>query len=228
MVQVPDVVGMSVSGAREYLKREELEYRLAGSRASEDTAAGKVLSQEPPAGLMVAPATVVKLVLSIGPRQVVVPSVTEMSVPQAKRNLEAAGLVSGEVREAYQERIPAGYVASTFPAANAKVVPGTQVDMVVSLGPQPTMPPGPPLPGSPEVQAGREETLVYSVPTDAGPRPLAKVVVELTDQSGRQVIYEGFHKPGESIPPQKIRIANPATVRILVNGETRWQRQYLP
>jgi len=166
-------------------------------------------------------------VLSEGPSHVVVPNVTQMSVAQAQRNLEAAGLATGGVQEAYHERVPAGYVASTLPAAGARVVRATAVDMVVSLGPEPAMPTGPTLPPTP-TGAGREETLNYVVPADAIEDGEAEVRIEVSDEAGTRTIYEGRHRAGERIPPQKVTITSATTARIFVGGSVRAERQYLP
>ena len=226
MIRVPDVVGMSAGAAQEYLEGEGLGYRQVGARADEDVAAGAVLTQDPRAGLVAPAATVVKVVLSKGPQQVTIPNVGEMSVSQAKRNLEGAGLICGDTREAYDPKVPAGYVAGTLPAASKRVMPGTKVDIVVSLGPQPALPPGPVLPASPG--AAREETLTYTIPDDIGGAEQARVRIEVTDDKGTRVIYEGLHKPGEAIPPQKLQIASPTAVRILINDESRWEQSYTP
>jgi hypothetical protein len=37
-----------------------------------------------------------------------------------------------------------------------------------------------------------------------------------------------MHKPGEDVPPQKITITSPTTVRILLDGNVRWERAYTP
>ncbi len=228
MVPVPDVVGMSAGAARTYLEELELEYREVGSRPSEDVEAGALLSQDPVANLEVRAGTVVKVVLSEGPSHVVVPAVTQMSVAQAQRNLEAAGLTGGTVQESYDASVPRGYVASTLPAATARVVRGTAVDLVVSLGPKPSEPGGPPPMAPPGPRGAREETLTYMVPADAGADGEADVAIEIIDENGRRRIYQGRHKPGERIPPQKIRVTAKTKARILVDGKVRAEREYLP
>ncbi len=225
LVRVPDLVGMSSAGAHEYLKRVRLEYRVVGRRESQEVEEGAVLSQDPPANAEVPPAVVVKVVLSEGFRNVVVPNATQMSVVQAKRNLEAAGLALGAVQEAYDDHVPATYVASTLPNPGARVVRGTEVDIVVSLGPRPSLPPGPPLPSAPR-PAG-EEKLEFTVPNDVGPGKV-DVTVEVTDDKGRHTIYEGHHAAGEDIPTQTLPVNGPTTVRVLVNGQVRAERQYQP
>jgi beta-lactam-binding protein with PASTA domain len=55
----------------------------------------------------------------------------------------AANLSLGVRSEAFDEAIPAGSVVSSAPAAGVEVSPGTQVDYVVSRGPEPTPSPTP-------------------------------------------------------------------------------------
>ena len=227
LVKTPDVVGMSGIAARQLVESLGLEYREVGSRPNEDTQAGGVLSQDPAPGVEVARATVMKVVVSEGRSQVVVPDVTQMSVAQAQRNLEAAGLASGAVQEAYSDKVPAGYVASTLPATGARVVKGTAVDMVVSLGREPEGLVGPTLPPAGSAE-GREEKLTYVVPADLNKRGPVEVVVELVDDAGRRKIYTGTHRAGERIPEQKIIVKSATTARILVDGKLMAERQYLP
>jgi beta-lactam-binding protein with PASTA domain len=228
LVPVPDVVGMSPGPARVLLTSKGLGYRQVGSKPSEKTASGLVLTQDPAANSRAVSATVIKVVLSEGPSHVVVPDVTQMSVAQAQLQLQAAGLAAGVVREAYHPTVPREYVASALPIPGARVVKGTAVDMVVSLGPQVASPLGPPAPDSPTPGRGREETLAYQVPADAGDGDEVEVLVQVHDSEGSRTVYHGLHRPGDRIPPQKLTISIPTTARILVDGEVRAERQYLP
>jgi serine/threonine-protein kinase len=225
LVEVPDIVGMSGAAGQQYLKRLGLDYRVIGKRESEETEVGSVLLQDPAANELAPRLSVVKVVVSEGPKTVAVPNVTQMSVAQAKKNLAAAGLESGLVQEAYDERVPASYIASTLPSPGARVVRGTAVDLVVSLGPRPAMPPGPPLPGPPKPE--REEKLDFQVPSDVGLGDV-DVMVETVDDKGHHTIYEGHHKAGEKIPTQTVAITAPVTVRVLVNGQLRSEHRYQP
>lgn len=228
MVRVPDVEGMGAAAARELIEGLGLSYREVGTRADEDVSADCVLSQVPLAKAEVARDTVVKVVLSTGASHVEVPEVTRMSVAAALRNLEEAGLVGGSVREAYHESVPKDYVGSTLPAAGARVVRGTAVTMVVSLGPESGLPLGPSLPGGPASRQGREYTLTFTVPGNGSDEAEVEVVVEVSDAEGSRTIYEGRHRPGERIPPQTIRVSSETTARILVDGKVHARRQYLP
>ena len=228
MVKVPDVEGMSAAAARELIEGLGLSYREVGTKADEDVSADCILSQAPLANAEVARDTVVKVTLSTGASHVIVPEVTRMSVPAAQRQLEPAGLVAGTLREAYDESVPKDYVASTWPAAGARVVRGTAVDMVVSLGPESGLPLGPSLPSGPTSKQGREYTLNFTVPGNGSDEAEVEVVIEVSDANGSRTIYEGRHRPGEGIPPQTIRVSSTTTARMLVDGKVRARRQYLP
>ncbi len=228
MVPVPDVQGMSEAAARQLLAEVNLSYREVGTRPSDGVAEGCVLSQTPTAGLELARDGLVKVVLSSGPSHAVVPDVTRMSVTQAQRNLEAAGVVAGGVREAYDAAVPKDYVMGTLPAAGTRVVRSTAVDMVVSLGPERALPGGQTLPGGTGPGEGREYTLNFTVPAAGPGEEEVDVTVEVVDEHGSRIIYQGRHVAGERIPPQSIKVVTATTARILVDGEVRARRQYLP
>jgi serine/threonine-protein kinase len=218
---------MSAAAAREMLKAGGLGYREIGRRESPEIGAGSVLTQDPRPDAQVAPSAIVKVILSDGAKTVTVPNVTQMSIAQATRNLEAAGLVAGGVQEAYDEHVPAGYVATTYPSHGSRVVRGTVVDMVTSLGPRPMLPPGPPLPPQPEAGSEHEQKLDFTVPADVGPGEV-KVTVEISDGRNRRVIYEGRHKPGDSIPTQTLVVTEPITSRVLINDQIRIEHRHEP
>jgi beta-lactam-binding protein with PASTA domain len=231
--RIPDLVGMSSAAAREKAIALALEYREIGRRGSEDVAAGSVLTQDPRPGASATPGAVIKVVISEGSDQVVVPQVAEMAPAPARLNLRAAGLAVGVTRDSYDEKVPKGYVRATFPAGGTRAVRGTSVDLEISLGPKPAavnVPPTPTAPGAganvPPPPAGKRETVTYRVPGE-GNAPI-KVTVEMDDPKGRRTIYEGDLKPGDSIPPQTITVTAATTIRILLNGDLREEIPFQP
>ena len=229
--RIPDLIGMSGAAAREQVETLHLGYREIGRKASDEVEAGAVLSQDPRAGTNAQEGAVVKVVISAGSDQVVIPDVSEMALSQAELNLRAAGLNVGAVRENYDARAPKGYVRTTLPAPGVKVVKGTAVDVEISLGPKPTEVATPPLPTPPtptESGPGRRETVTYRVPADEGQGAEVKVTIELDDARGRRTIYEGYHQPDETLPPQTFTVTSPTTVRILVSGTLRKELPFQP
>jgi hypothetical protein len=65
------------------------------------------------------------------------------------------------------------------------------------------------------------------VPADLGDEEV-QTTIQVTDESGSRRVYQGRHRPGDRIPPQKIRITTPTTARILVDGKVLAEREYLP
>ena len=96
-----------------------------------------MISQNPAGGTNALPGTAVDLVVSLGVQPVSVPNVVGLTQATAEAAIEAAGLVVGTVTTAYDATVPAGNVISQNPAGGTSAVPGTAVDLVVSLGVQP-------------------------------------------------------------------------------------------
>ena len=95
---------------------------------------GIVLSQAPSAGTSVAPLTGIALTVSLGPANVLVPTVVGQAQGVATTNITNAGLVIGTVTTASSATVASGNVISTTPAGGASVAPGSAVNLVVSTG----------------------------------------------------------------------------------------------
>ena len=110
--------------------------RLDGERHNDAFPRGTVIWQDPPAGTILAPNSVVQLVVSAGPSLVAVPDVIGMSLPQATKIMSAAGVRMGSVDTVAggQER---GIVVATRPASGVGRPRGALVALVVSRGPEP-------------------------------------------------------------------------------------------
>ncbi len=228
-VQTPDLVGVSQDAAKMQAEGAGFVYREVGSRPSDDVAAGSILSQEPCARQRVPAGSVLKVVVSQGSDEVVVPDVSEMTRQTAELHLKQAMLTIGRRRENYDDHVPKGYVRATYPAKGTKVVKGVAVDIEISWGPKPLLTPTPPVPAAPN-PSGRPEKVNYRVPSDAGDKDTAlKVTADLVDENGVSVsLYEGQLKPGEAIPPVPFVVSKPVTLQIAVNGIIRWQESYKP
>jgi hypothetical protein len=123
-VEMPDVVGETQSRAVATLKRLGLD-NVRISAATTGTP-GTVVAQKPKAGTRIPPATAIEL--SVAPAtdaNVTVPNLKGMSLAEAVTALNRVNLVPGTVDGDRQR----GKVAEQKPAANAKVPPGTAVDL---------------------------------------------------------------------------------------------------
>ncbi|MBI4260089.1 MAG: PASTA domain-containing protein, partial [Actinobacteria bacterium] len=134
---VPNVLGMSVTEARATLEGAGFRAEIGTSVFSTEYADGAVARQSVAGGEEARLRSTVILRPSKGPPLIVVPSLSGKNAKQAARTLRAEDLELGEVREAYSDRIPPGKVIDQNPSAGTSIPFGSEVDIVVSLGPEP-------------------------------------------------------------------------------------------
>ncbi|MCT2042099.1 Stk1 family PASTA domain-containing Ser/Thr kinase [Pseudoclavibacter alba] len=132
-VQVPDVTGQTW---------EEAEATLTGlglvpqreSVTSETAPPNTVTETKPGAGLNVPRNQVITVLVSTGPKAVVMPTLVGMTEQRAKETLEANGLKLGSVRSEDSPTVPEGTVISSDPEGESEIAPGSSVNLVVSTG----------------------------------------------------------------------------------------------
>jgi serine/threonine-protein kinase len=133
--QVVDLVGLTQTKA--YVTLED--HHLEGSTrfaASLTVPPGRVISQKPSPGDTVRRGHTVTLVVSRGKAQVDTPDVVGMEEDEATEAIEAVGL-NHRAESKNDETVPKGAVISQSPIAGEVVVGGSQVSLVVSMGPAP-------------------------------------------------------------------------------------------
>ncbi|MGH3443539.1 MAG: Stk1 family PASTA domain-containing Ser/Thr kinase [Nitriliruptorales bacterium] len=131
---VPTVRNLSPDQAEATLKARGLRFAFVGEEHSSEISRGRVVSQDPDAGMQVEDGTVVRLVTSKGAQPVVVPPVEDLSEEDARAELRAAQLVVGERRTEFSTEIARGRVIRTEPPAGRSVPIGSTVTLVVSAG----------------------------------------------------------------------------------------------
>lgn len=95
---------------------------------------GKVIRTEPEKGAVIDPGTPITVYVSAGKTMVEVPQVADMSIADAKVQLEAVGLVLGTTTEGHSPSYGAGLVISTTPTLGTKLIQGSKVNVLVSDG----------------------------------------------------------------------------------------------
>lgn len=95
---------------------------------------GKVIRTEPEKGAVIDPGTPITVYVSAGKTMVEVPQVADMTVADAKVQLEAVGLVVGTTTEAHSPSYAAGLIISTTPTLGTKLIQGSKVNLLVSDG----------------------------------------------------------------------------------------------
>ncbi len=133
---MPDLTGTGEAG----LLRFENEFGWVLDRREQrqdGTVAGQVLRQNPQPGTGLERGETVTVWVSLGPELVTIPGdIKGMAVPDAEFFLVDMGLSVGGTVERHHETVPEGIIIEVdelFP----EVEPGSSVDLVVSLGPEP-------------------------------------------------------------------------------------------
>ena len=211
-VQVPDLGGLTVSEAEQVAAARGLKLRVQ-SRPGDSTApANTVLRTSPYAGKWVRQGRTVDAIVSAGRQGVPVPRVVGLDQEEARRELEAAGLAVGLVKENEDSSEPEGQVLSQRPEEAAVLPGGSKVDLVVSAGP------------SRAVRGDRRRyaaTVTVSLPFDSPSRQVRIEVVPL--RGAPEVVYQADHFGGDRIE-RDVEHQGPALVKVYVDGEEYYSR----
>jgi serine/threonine protein kinase len=132
-VTVPNVTRMTQRAAERRLDSEGLELGSVTLESSDDVPEGRVLTQDPEPGSVVAAGSEVNLVVSAGSEMVTVPFLIGLSRSEAEQQLTEVGLNARfETRDSDQ---PRDTVIETQPNAAESVQAGSTVVVILSSGP---------------------------------------------------------------------------------------------
>lgn len=130
LVVVPTVVGLQVEDALEELDQVGLEGNI--TRTPSELEVGTVVDQDPDRDAEVEAGSVVELVVSSGPEEVVVPAVVGRPQAEAEQMLRDAGFtVKSTPRET--DEAEQGIVVEQSPPADEPATPGSEVEIFVAV-----------------------------------------------------------------------------------------------
>jgi serine/threonine-protein kinase len=145
--ELPDWEGDPITQVR--LEAEDLGLDLDEEpEFSEDVPEDSVVRTNPDPGSLVSEGDTIRVYVSGGEETVAVPALIGQTRQEANITLTQAGLRLGNVQEEFSDR-PEGTVIRTNPAAGVEVPLDSQVDIVLSRGPEPTPTPVPTSPPTP-------------------------------------------------------------------------------
>jgi beta-lactam-binding protein with PASTA domain len=138
-VAVPNVEGLTQDAATTAITGAKLKVGTVTQQTNNTVATGNVISQDPASGSSLAEGSRVNLVISSGPQMVTVPNVERLTQDDATTAVTAAKLMVGAVTQKASNTVAAGKVISQDPANGSSLAPGSQVNLVISSGPQMTV-----------------------------------------------------------------------------------------
>ena len=136
-----NVLGEDVQNAKVELTNLNLNLNVQIREVySDEYAAGKVISSTPAAGESIKKGDSILLTVSKGPetKPVTVQNYAGLSVDDAARQAENAGLTVGAHQYEYDATVPEGSVIRQSLAPKTEVAPGTEIVFTVSKGPEPS------------------------------------------------------------------------------------------
>ena len=135
-VQVPDLVGATVNDASRSLADLGLALRPdPDMRADDRIPAGRIMQQDPPAGVQARRQRTVRVWVSLGSRSTTVPPLVGQTERTARARLDQDGLAVATLSEFRSPDYPAEAVVAQDPAPSAR---GSSVSVLLNRGEQAT------------------------------------------------------------------------------------------
>jgi beta-lactam-binding protein with PASTA domain len=130
--KVPNVVGRSLDEAKQLLGQQDLKLEEGKPVPSNDVPLGRIVSQDPAAGVTHDKARPVVVQVSSGPTESVVPKLLGQPVSKAKETLKEVGLELGNITWTEEGETPTGVVLNQHPPPDTKAKPGDKVRITVN------------------------------------------------------------------------------------------------
>ncbi|MEE9566400.1 MAG: PASTA domain-containing protein [Desulfobacteria bacterium] len=136
-VVVPQLVGKDVVYALDILTDLGLNIKVSGFEYSSELPKNHVAHQEPGPGSEVKKDRDVRVIVSKGPKTLLVPNLVGMDIRQAYIIMEENGLSQGVVSRTFSDGAAADELIAQVPPPGIVVTRGDSVDLLVSLGRRP-------------------------------------------------------------------------------------------
>jgi serine/threonine-protein kinase len=136
-VIVPNLVGKDVVSALELLTDLKLNTKVSGSEYSQQFPKNHVTFQEPDAGSEIKSDRDVRIIISKGAKNILMPNIANLSEQQARMIIEENGFTRGQMSHTYSGLVEPAHVILQIPSAGTMITRGAKVDILVSSGPRP-------------------------------------------------------------------------------------------
>ena len=131
-VKIPLIIGKTEEEAKKELSPLKLKLEIISTKNDDVIPEGKIISQEPAAGVSVKSNTRIKVVISLGKGKIEVPDITGQSLEEATSELEKLGLELYVEEEEVTDKYLPGTVILQQPLSGTKVDEKTKIRVKIS------------------------------------------------------------------------------------------------
>lgn len=133
--KVPSILGMKQQEAKSLVESEGFKFVIAGTENS-DQEKGTVIQCYPDVNSTINKGDSVRVTISSGPAESVVPPIEGLDLEKAKEQIQNAGFVVGDVSKDYSDNYPVNTVTNVNPSVGTTLKKGTAISIVLSIGPR--------------------------------------------------------------------------------------------
>lgn len=134
-IQVRNVEGFTLDAATQLLEADGFVVNPIPEN-SDELADGEVIRTEPTAGELADAGSTIDVYFSLGSQRIPVPVVVGLTLGEAQRAIEDAGLIVGEIERRPDADFAEDVVIASSPVAGVEIGPSIPVDLIVSSGPE--------------------------------------------------------------------------------------------
>lgn len=211
-VTVPSIAGLSLNEARDVLKENHLDLKIAARLADDRVEPDHIVDVNPESGEKIREGGTVAVTVSLGSRYVAVPDLKGLTLDKAKTVLGSLNLEADEtVLRKSSKDVPEDLILSTSPAAKEKVERQSRIRITLSSGLT-----GEVQSGVRPMQDGSMYTLHVRLTDLTHP---TQVRIEMTDDGEPRVIHNEKHQPGDDISLSAIGKGSQAVFRFYYDDD---------
>ncbi len=137
IVTVPDLIGKEVVYVLEILTDLGLNTKVKGFEYSEDIPKNHIIFQQPEPSVEIKKGRDIKVVISKGAKNILMPNLQRLSLQQARIIIEENGLCHGEQSVTYSSIFEKDNIIAQVPSPGAQITRGGCVNLLLSLGIRP-------------------------------------------------------------------------------------------
>jgi serine/threonine-protein kinase len=180
----------------------QLNTKVNGSEYSQQFPKNHVTYQEPDPGSEIKKDRDIRIIISKGPKNILMPNLISLSERQARMIMEENGISQGHLTHTYFKAVEKDHIIVQVPSAGTMITRGASVDLLVSMGSRP---------------------VAYKMPEIAGlSLDKAVLTIEKTNLTvGEIKSHFDKHKPRNIVirqePPAGYRVGENSPVSLVIN-----------